>query len=93
MSARQAGQQALEASTRKPRATHLRGIRIDGGEVRLLQVRVVVQNLVLRHAASKHVEHVPDGHPQTADTRLARAQAGYRFDPGKIGPIRRRRGK
>lgn len=48
-------------------SAHLGGKRIDGREIHFFAIIVFVENLVFAHTGPA----VPDGNPQTANTRLS----------------------
>jgi len=55
---------------RRALAPGLRSVGVDCGEIGLLQVRKVAQNLILGHAGCEHIQHVPHGDPEATDAGL-----------------------
>ncbi len=65
----------------------LRSVRVYGWEIGLLQVWKITKNLILGHARSKHIQHVPHRYPETTDTGLAGSLPGHEGNPGKVGLV------
>ena len=64
-----------------------RSVSVDRGEIGLLQVRVVAQELILGHAGCEQIQNVPNSDPKSTDTGLSRLLTRYNRDPRKIGLI------
>ena len=61
----------------------LGGIFVNRTKIIRFQFRVVVQNLLFCHPASKPIQHIPYSDAQTADARLAGAFARFDRDAGR----------
>ena len=64
-------------------AAQLGGIFVNRTKIIRFQFRVVVQNLLFCHPASKPIQHIPYSDAQTADARLAGAFARFDRDAGR----------
>jgi hypothetical protein len=70
-----------EASNSRALPADLRSVSVYSGEIGLLQVWIIAQDVILIHTGCQHFEHVPHGYPQAADASLSRALTGYNRDP------------
>ena len=63
---------------------HTGGKLVYGAEIIGLQFRVVIEDLLFRHARGEPTQHIPHGDAQPADTRLAGAFAWLDRDASSI---------